>query len=349
MKKENTNKERKKLPKNSGQKPSVSPNRLPPIRSIYSVRIDPQRAQMLGFPQKIIKRIIKYYPLIANETLHIEFELKDFEPGIIETFNMPKNHENYRIYKYLYDHRPKEEIIENKLWALSEYIDYFLRRLGFEVPTTEFERNSQKMIAHIEVRELEKVNNALRAYYVDQLKKHKENTNLLFKFPYELKEVKWENLIIQFIDGHTIEIRIPKLNIYHKATYEEMGCLDRKRMMPNNQWELLRELANNYGRLDWGSKWASSKIKKRKSLLSKTLKEYFNNQIPGDPFFSYRKEGCYQTKFQLLPEENQKIKDYEKLFSKEELEEIKRKKEIEEHYKKETERRGKRRSYLEGF
>jgi hypothetical protein len=188
MKKENTNEERKKLPKKSGKTLSVSPNRLPPIRSVYSVRIDHQRAQMLGFPQKIMEKIIKRYPLVVNETFQLEFELKDFEPGIIETFNMPKNHENYRMYKYLYDHRPKEEIIEKKLWAASEYIAYFLRKLGFELPTVDFEINSQKMIAHIEVKELEKVNKKLKKY------KEKEfEEKILINFDTEEGKLYWIN------------------------------------------------------------------------------------------------------------------------------------------------------------
>jgi hypothetical protein len=274
--------------------------------------------------------------------------------------------------------------MENKNQSLIEIIDNILRKIenpppnsntisirpseifsfkdkhaGYEEMYSFFENLKKKGV----IKDFQCVDSLYRIFYlkisdIDKEKLIKEREKLsgekLIKekitFPYDLPEgAKWEHLRLQFIDGYTIKIEFHAFKIRHKESYDRMGFLDRKRMMPNKQWEFLKELANNYGRLDWGSEWASFKIKKQKSLLSKTLKEYFKNQISGDPFFLYRKEKCYQTRFQLFPEEYQEKKEYEKYFSKEELEEIKKQKEIEEVYKKEKERGGKKRSYLEEF
>lgn len=151
------------------------------------------------------------------------------------------------------------------------------------------------------------------------------------KFPYKLPAVtKWEHIIIRFLDGHNVEIKASNLEeLSHKESYEGMGFLDRRRMMPNKQWELLRNLAENKGTLDWNSRFASLKIKKQKHLLSKTLKDYFDYQIPDDPFLSYKKEGCYKAKFQILSEDYEDIKRFKKYFSKEELENIEKMKQDE--------------------
>jgi len=112
-----------------------------------------------------------------------------------------------------------------------------------------------------------------------------------------------------------------------------MGFEDARKRKPNKQWELLRLLALRNGDLAWSDSPQSKggnirrtaqdfgyemdddatesaqnrgfgiikvedKNKKRKQILSKSLKAAF--QIDGDPFYPYKKEKGYKTKFRLI-------------------------------------------------
>ena len=164
------------------------------------------------------------------------------------------------------------------------------------------------------------------------------------RFPHKIPPgTKWEDVKMYFIDGHTLAIKIPDVRA-HKETYEGFGFIDKRTKKPNKNWEFLRELAMSKGEIDWRTPFASLKLKKRKSLVAKKLKEYFRSEIEGDPFYSYKKEKSYKAKFQIYPEGYQDPKKY---FSPKELEELRKKKEEEEEYKKMIERRRKKRGYLE--
>ncbi|HLL60639.1 MAG TPA: hypothetical protein VK338_02895, partial [Candidatus Nitrosocosmicus sp.] len=80
-----------------------------------------------------------------------------------------------------------------------------------------------------------------------------------------------------------------------------------KRRLPNKQWELLQLLATYNGELSWHDKGATEKIKKKKQLLSDTLKQYF--QIDDDPFYPYKKLNAYKIKITLIPESGRDIKE----------------------------------------
>ncbi|MBU0686772.1 MAG: hypothetical protein KKB81_02810 [Candidatus Margulisbacteria bacterium] len=147
---------------------------------------------------------------------------------------------------------------------------------------------------------------------------------------------KWDAITIKFIDGHTI--KITGKNVNETRNYKEMGFEDRKSLLPNIQWEMLGQLAENNGEISWekphlGKKTNLRKIaqdfsndfddanneaqnrgfgiikvpdqnKARKKQLSKTLKKAIiqmdGNQIEGDPFFSYKQVKAYKTRFTLI-------------------------------------------------
>lgn len=120
-----------------------------------------------------------------------------------------------------------------------------------------------------------------------------------YKFPHALpKDFKWESITIKFIDGHNVQI-VAGDNIY-KAMYKEMGFEDSRKVNPDQQWIFLRYLSKNRGSISWDDKMANDKLKKKKQLLSKTLRDYFG--IKEDPFYSYRKEKSYKIKINLVPE-----------------------------------------------
>jgi hypothetical protein len=59
-------------------------------------------------------------------------------------------------------------------------------------------------------------------------------------------------------------------------------------------------LAKRGGQISWETSEASDNLKKRKQVLSDTLKTYFH--IDDDPFYPYRDEKAYRTKFTLKAE-----------------------------------------------
>ena len=64
----------------------------------------------------------------------------------------------------MYFSRSPEEIIKDRLLALSYYVGGFLRGLGFEVPAQDIEIESGKIMVRMKVKRLEKINNAFKKY-----------------------------------------------------------------------------------------------------------------------------------------------------------------------------------------
>jgi hypothetical protein len=62
----------------------------------------------------------------------------------------------------------------------------------------------------------------------------------------------------------------------------------------------MRILAERKGQVSWENSEAADNIKKKKQLLSDTLKTFF--QIDDDPFHPYKDEKAYRTKFTLKAE-----------------------------------------------
>ncbi len=111
---------------------------------------------------------------------------------------------------------------------------------------------------------------------------------------------KWEDITIQFIDGENVRILAPR-DFFIEVSYKEMGFQNNKTIprRPNKQWTLLFLLAKLGGRITWQENQADQTVKKTKQLLSEGLCAYF--EIPGDPFYSYKKEKGYQLRTQLVP------------------------------------------------
>lgn len=167
------------------------PKFLPPVASIYSVKVDVKKAKQLNFPEKIIKRLLDYYPFRENQALMIEFELKDFDAGIIESFNLPKTHKHYWHFYYLYQNRPISKVKEERLLALSTYVGFYLRSLGFDVPIQDIDADAQKIRVRMKVEDLEKINKTLKKY---EKKLPKEAEKLpTINFDAEKGELFWVN------------------------------------------------------------------------------------------------------------------------------------------------------------
>ncbi len=109
---------------------------------------------------------------------------------------------------------------------------------------------------------------------------------------------KWHNITIKFEDGQNVTITAPSFR--ESRNYKEMGFQNDKNLMPNKQWDMLYALAGQHGEVSVIDRKAALGLKKRKQLLSNTLREFF--QIDDDPFFPYKTAKAYKTKFMLIPD-----------------------------------------------
>jgi hypothetical protein len=114
-------------------------------------------------------------------------------------------------------------------------------------------------------------------------------------------DTKWEDITIRFLTGHDVRIEVAG-RVIAETDYKRMGFENRHSRMhvPNVQWELLQTLAQNNRQIAPGDMADDPRVKKRKQLLAKGLKEYF--PIDGDPFYPYRKVGAYKIRINLIPD-----------------------------------------------
>ena len=134
-------------------------------------------------------------------------------------------------------------------------------------------------------------------------KKFNEKSQTSNEFPVNLK---WENIIIKFVNGTDVEIRLKNGSRFHrKSDCKEMGLEDKKSHKPKKAWKFFQILAAVNGSLSWKDNIKVSlkereNFQKRKEELAKVLIAYFG--IGEDPFETYHKKDGYKIKVQLTPE-----------------------------------------------
>lgn len=109
---------------------------------------------------------------------------------------------------------------------------------------------------------------------------------------------KWEDVRINFRDGHTILIRVK--GVSGTYNYTQMGMVRKNTASQTLQWELLRDFADGHGTLDWNSPRASRQNQKRKERLSKDLQRFF--RIQGDPFTLTKDGRGWESRFVIFPD-----------------------------------------------
>ncbi len=130
----------------------------------------------------------------------------------------------------------------------------------------------------------------------------------------------WQQMTIEFIDGHTVSVRVGQ--IHKRLSYGDMGMEDKRTKNPNGQWRLLQKFAEGRGVIRFGSitkqqreyelARLASKMetdfggfsihtppdkttKTGKKALSNALKEVFG--LPDDPIAW--KDGAYICRFKI--------------------------------------------------
>jgi hypothetical protein len=192
-----------------------------------------------------------------------------------------------------------------------EFRNFFIKRLldsiekSFRVPLLVKPNEYNKILQFVEVFE---TNQSLTINFPETErihKAHKKNITPLSLPP----NTKWEHIIIQFLDYDRVVIKAPN-GFSKKVNFREMGFEDERGKKPNVQWKFFYNLALLRGDLTWtfasyrrrvdSRPLSTPKAKKWKQRLSDALKDFF--LIDGDPFYDYKRQKAYKTKFSLLPE-----------------------------------------------
>jgi len=202
-----------------------------------------------------------------------------------------------------------EEYLEYKKEE-SDFRDFFVKRLrnsiekSFRVPLLVKPNEYNNILRFVKVFE---TNKRLTLSFPESEGIHKAKTKSII--PLSLPpNTKWEDITIQFLDYDKVIITAP--NFKERVNYQRMGFEDQKSKKPNKQWKFLYDLAPFRGDLTWTiasyrkrvdtHPLSTYKARKWKQRLSDTLKDFF--PVDGDPFYNYKSQKAYKTKFSLLPE-----------------------------------------------
>jgi len=109
------------------------------------------------------------------------------------------------------------------------------------------------------------------------------------------KGATWASVIIKFIDGETVSVRVGEQT--GRYVYSEMGMIDGRNKKPTKQWEFLRAFADREGIMTWQSASADRKNQKRREILAENLKAFFG--IDDDPFVLTDDKKGWQARFSI--------------------------------------------------
>jgi len=111
-------------------------------------------------------------------------------------------------------------------------------------------------------------------------------------------DATWGDVVIQFVDGHTVSVRCKTVS--GVFNYTQMGMVDRRNGNPDVQWQLLRDLAEGHGQMTWDVSAARRENKKRKQTLNQRLGAFFG--IEGEAIIWDKKATNYRCRFLLVPD-----------------------------------------------
>jgi hypothetical protein len=112
-------------------------------------------------------------------------------------------------------------------------------------------------------------------------------------------DARWDDLVVRFVDGHTVSVRVGEAK--GRFNYTQLGMASRKNGQPTKQWDLLRAFAEEHGVLTWESRHASRVLQKRREVLAQDLGAFF--RIDGDPIEFVAGNKGWRVRFTLVGEE----------------------------------------------
>ncbi|MBN1622397.1 MAG: hypothetical protein JW871_07395 [Endomicrobiales bacterium] len=107
--------------------------------------------------------------------------------------------------------------------------------------------------------------------------------------------IDWNEVCISFIDEENLKIRVKEMK--KKYHYSQIGFKDKRKDLPDFQWETLLGLAKNNGEFSFKMDTGRENSQKRFQELRKRLKLVMG--LKDDPFYSYKKNKSYKAKFNI--------------------------------------------------
>ncbi len=90
---------------------------------------------------------------------------------------------------------------------------------------------------------------------------------------------RWHNVMIRFISGHDVEVRVSGRSggVY---SYTHMDMAKANKDEPTLQWDLLRDLADDRGEVDWPKGVSRGTVRKRRDRLARHLQGLLCDRRP---------------------------------------------------------------------
>lgn len=132
----------------------------------------------------------------------------------------------------------------------------------------------------------------------DDIEKQIESGKILSKFPALPKDTSWNELTVQFTDGHTVLFTCRGKSM--TASYYDLGMAKSRAGKPTVVWDMLYQFAVNHGVIDWKSRSATLHVKKRKNRLCEIFNKIFT--IPGNAIIWDKDAKQYRCLFTILPD-----------------------------------------------
>jgi hypothetical protein len=108
---------------------------------------------------------------------------------------------------------------------------------------------------------------------------------------------RWSDVEMRFSDTEKISVTIRDQR--QVLTYAQLGLIDSRSGKPSKQWELLQLFAREHGVMTWLSPGACRKNRKRRELLNKLLRQFFD--IEGEPIKLTDDNQGWQCEFKIQP------------------------------------------------
>ncbi len=113
----------------------------------------------------------------------------------------------------------------------------------------------------------------------------------------------WRDITIEIVNNAKINVTCcyKGKRVFESYDYAEMGMIDNRTKLADQQWDFLCGFAEEYGYFTWDNRHADRKHKKTKQRLIKLLKAHFGI-YDSDPFVNEKDEKgrvCYRAVFKI--------------------------------------------------
>ncbi len=117
-----------------------------------------------------------------------------------------------------------------------------------------------------------------------------------YRFPTP-ENTKWDQVIIEILSRDSLRVSVGRVSQKYVAL--DIGFRDKRKVdLPNKQWELLCQMAESGGVINWSSSSASHTVGKQIESLNRILREFFG--LSDNPISRYRKQVGWAARFRIV-------------------------------------------------